>query len=99
MPFGNPFVVGESPAAPTGNENVNPGRPFGGAYPGLAIDLAQHRFRRNHVLEAIGNIALFAARHVHSPLPVDAAMAYMPTTFVNLDQVNQCKAQPACPNG
>jgi hypothetical protein len=32
-PYGNPFVVLESPAAPTDNEHVNPGQPFGAVYP------------------------------------------------------------------
>ena len=55
----------------------------------LAIDLAQHGLRRDHILQAVGNIARLATRHVRSPWQVDAAMAYIGNTFVNLDQVNQ----------
>src|SRR5262249_25219522 len=37
LPFGKPYVVGESPVAPTGNENENPGQLFGSVYPGQAV--------------------------------------------------------------
>ncbi len=55
----------------------------------LAIHLAQHRLRRDHVLEAVGNIACLATRHVRLLCRIDAEMPYMRTMFVNLDQVNQ----------
>src|SRR5262249_34310999 len=37
LPFGKPYVVGESPVAPTGNETENPGLLFGSVYPGQAV--------------------------------------------------------------
>jgi hypothetical protein len=55
----------------------------------IAIDLAQHGLRGDHILQSVGHIACLATRHVRSPWQVDAAMAYIESTFVNLDQANQ----------
>jgi serine/threonine protein kinase len=55
----------------------------------IAIDLAQHGLRRDHILQSVGHIARLAPRHVRSPWQVDAAMPYIESSFVNLDQANQ----------
>jgi hypothetical protein len=55
----------------------------------VAIDLAQHRLRRDHILQAVGNIACLATRHVSPPWLVGALMAYIQSIAVNLDQENQ----------
>ena len=55
----------------------------------VAIDLAQHGLRRDHIFQAVGNIACLATRHVRPPWLIDAAMAYIRKTIVNLDQLNQ----------
>jgi hypothetical protein len=55
----------------------------------VAIDLAQHRLRRDHILQAVGNIACLATRHVRPSWLVGGAMAYIEMMVVNLDQENQ----------
>src|SRR5262249_9843522 len=37
LPFGKPYVVGESPVAPTGNDTDNPGQLFCSVYPGQEV--------------------------------------------------------------
>ena len=55
----------------------------------VAIDLAQNGLRRDHILQTVSNIARLATWHVRPPWLVDAAMAYIEQTNVNLDQLNQ----------
>jgi hypothetical protein len=55
----------------------------------VAIDLAQHRLGRDNILQAIGNIACLATRHVRPPWLIGAPMAYIASMVVNLDQENQ----------
>jgi hypothetical protein len=45
--------------------------------------------RRDHVLQAIGDVAGLATRHLRPLWLIAASMAYMPAPAVNLDQDNQ----------
>src|SRR5262249_36108114 len=64
----------------------------------LAIDLAQHSLRCDHVLQPISDVACLATRHVSSPSPVDGSMTQgesMPSILIKIINMPTDDATPS----